>query len=234
MKSKTLYVGTSVKQARKLGNTTTNMGDAMKLARNFYESGLDGKMPEVVNIYNGKEKITHRYGEVKGNVGWYDAKNKPLKVEDQVEAIIDDAIAPSGKVEVVEAMPQVELPPIVNENDSTTTAVEAESDTDTAAEASEDCLGCNTSECGGCATAEVEAKVDSFAFSITPIEVNNDTFGAIPLSAAFSIKGDSDKFYVKVGKTSALVYSSDKVEKVRLPKKQRIKVREVEVKFALN
>ena len=231
MKSKTLYVGTSVKQSRKLGNTVSNMGDAMKMARKFYEQGLDGRMPEVVNVYNGKEKITCRYGQIKGNVGWYDAKNKPMKVEDQVEAIIDDTTEQTGKVEVVEAMPQVELPPIVNDG-AATSAVQAEADT--AAETSEDCLGCNTSECGGCATAEVEAKVDSFAFSITPIEVNNDTFGAIPLSAAFSIKGDSDKFYIKVGKTSALAYSSDKVEKVRLPKKQRIKVREVEVKFALN
>ena len=224
MKSNTIYVGTSVKQARKLGNTTTNMGDAMKLARTFYESGLDGKMPEVVNIYNGKEKITHRYGEVKGNVGWYDAKNKPMKVDDQVEAIIDDAIAPNGKVEVIEAMPQVELPLIVN---GSATAAEPPAADDTQAETSacDDCAGCST---------DAEAQVDSFVFSIMPSEVNIDTFGAIPLSAAFSIKGDNDKLYIKVGKTSALAYGTDKVEKVRLPKKQRIKVREVEFKFALN
>ena len=224
MKSNTIYVGTSVKQARKLGNTTTNMGDAMKLARTFYESGLDGKMPEVVNIYNGKEKITHRYGEVKGNVGWYDAKNKPMKVDDQVEAIIDDASAPNGKVEVIEAMPQVELPLIVN-GSATAAEPAAADDAQAGTSACDDCAGCST---------DAEAQVDSFVFSIMPSEVNIDTFGAIPLSAAFSIKGDNDKLYIKVGKTSALAYGTDKVEKVRLPKKQRIKVREVEFKFALN
>ena len=214
MKSKTLYVGTSLKSSRKLGNTTDNTGDAMKLARSLYENGVGGKLVEFVNIYNNKGKVISGYGMVNGSVGWYDAKRKPMKVEDQVEAIVDDENSPTGKVEVAEALPQVDMAPIV-EGQEQQAVVEGQAT-------------CAAEGCAGCGSAEATHA----SFSIVP-QVANDRFDDVPLSGAFAIEND-ERFYVKVGKTSAIAYGPTGVEKIRFPKNQRVANRSIEVAISLN